>query len=53
VGSKFIELAGKTGAALLLYLLYVIKGEEIKGRYILFSQWFTLKGFLQKRVFVR
>ena len=50
---KFFELIFKTGAATFLYLLYILKGQEIKGRYIFFSQWFTLKGFLQKSVFVR
>jgi len=50
---KFFELVFKTGAASILYLLHILKGQEIKGRYIFFSQWFTLKGFLQKSVFVR
>ena len=50
---KFFELIFKTGAAAILYLLHILKGQEIKGRYIFFSQWFTLKGFLQKSVFVR
>jgi glycosyltransferase involved in cell wall biosynthesis len=50
---KFFELIFKTGASAALYMLYMLKGQEIKGRYIFFSQWFTLKGFLQKTVFVR
>ncbi len=50
---KFGELIFKTGAALILYMLYMLKGQELKGRYVFFSQWFTLKGFLQKTVFVR
>lgn len=53
VVKKFFELIFKTGASIALYILYALKGQEIKGRYIFFSQWFTLKGFLQKRVFVR
>ncbi|MEP7375345.1 MAG: glycosyltransferase family 2 protein [Chitinophagaceae bacterium] len=53
VAKKFFELVFKTSAAVILYLLYTLKGKEIKGRYIFFSQWFTLKGFLQKTVFVR
>jgi len=50
---KFLELIFKTAAAIALYLLYIVKGQELKGRYVFFSQWFTLKGFLQKSVFVR
>ena len=50
---KFFELLFKTGASVVLYILYLLKGKEPKGRYIFFSQWFTLKGFLQNSVFVR
>ena len=50
---KFFELILKTGAAAILYLLHILKGQELKGRYIFFSQWFTLKGFFRKSVFVR
>jgi len=50
---KFFELVFKTTAASVLYLLYSLKGKELKGRYIFFSQWFTLSGFLRKTVFVR
>jgi len=50
---KFFELILKTFAATMLYVLYIFKGQELKGRYIFFSQWFTLQGFLQKSVFVR
>lgn len=50
---KFFELIVKTGAASALYFLYILKGQELKGRYIFYSQWFTLKGFLMKNVFVR
>jgi glucosyl-dolichyl phosphate glucuronosyltransferase len=53
VVAKFFELIFKTCASLALYLLHILKGREFKGRYIFFSQWFTLKGFLQKTVFVR
>ena len=53
VVGKFFELIFKTSASLALYLLYLLKGQELKGRYIFFSQWYTLKGFLQKSVFVR
>ncbi len=50
---KFLEFVAKTVAACMLYILYTMKGQEIKGRYIFFSQWFTLRGFMQKKVFVR
>jgi glycosyltransferase involved in cell wall biosynthesis len=50
---KGIEFFFKAGAALLLFLLFFIKGEYAKGKYILISQYCTLKGFLKKEVFVR
>lgn len=50
---KFVEFIMKLGASMLLYIFYAVRGQEIKGRYIFFSQWFTLKGFLQSKVFVR
>ena len=50
---KFIELLIKAGASLLLYLLFLLKGQEIKGRYVVYAQWFTFKGFLMENVFVR
>ena len=53
VVQKFFELVFKTSAALALYLFHILKGKELKGSYIFFSQWFTLMGFLQKSVFVR
>lgn len=53
VVKKFFELIFKTGASIALYIFYTLNGKEIKGRYIFFSQWFTLRGFLQRRVFVR
>ncbi len=53
LAAKFFELILKTGASLMLYLKFLFKGKEIKGRYVFFSQWFTLSGFLKKNVFVR
>lgn len=50
---KGIEFFFKFGASVLIYLLFLLQGKEIKGRYVLYSQWFTLKGFFQKEVFVR
>jgi glycosyltransferase involved in cell wall biosynthesis len=50
---KFLEFTAKVAASLLIYLAYILRGSGIRGRYIFYSQWFTLKGFLQKDVFVR
>lgn len=50
---KLIEYVTKFCFSIVLWLLFAIKGQEIKGRYTMYSQWFTLKGFLQKHVFVR
>jgi glucosyl-dolichyl phosphate glucuronosyltransferase len=50
---KFLEYVFKFGASMVLYIGFVLQRKEIKGRYVVFSQWFTLKGFLQKKVFVR
>src|SRR5687767_4808098 len=50
---KFLEFSIKLGASLLLYLKFLVTGQELKGRYIVYSQWFTFKGFFMKEVFVR
>jgi len=50
---KLLEIIFKAGAALGLYGLYILKGQGIRGRYVFLSQWYTLKGFLKKNVFVR
>jgi glycosyltransferase involved in cell wall biosynthesis len=50
---KMIEFITKFAASLLIWFLYFLKRQEIKGRYIVYSQWFTLKGFFAKNVFVR
>jgi glycosyltransferase involved in cell wall biosynthesis len=50
---KLAEYLFKLGASLLLWGLYLIKLQEIKGRYIFYSRWFTLLGFIKKSVFVR
>jgi len=50
---KGMEFAIKTTASVLIYLLYTLKGQEIKGRYVFLSQWFTLRGFFMKNVHVR
>lgn len=50
---KGIEYLFKTTAGAGLYLLFTLKGKPSKGKHIWLSQWYTLKGFLQKDVFVR
>ncbi len=50
---KFFEFVFKTGAAALIWIFFALKGQAIKGRYVFLSQWFTLRGFLKKDVFVR
>jgi glycosyltransferase involved in cell wall biosynthesis len=51
--TKGIEYVLKWGVSLLLWILFTLKGQEPKGRYTMYSQWFTLAGFLKKEVFVR
>jgi len=50
---KLIEFTVKLGASLLIYMLYVLKGQGIKGKYVFLSQWYTWKGFMKADVFVR
>jgi glycosyltransferase involved in cell wall biosynthesis len=50
---KMTEYLVKFGASWLIWLLFALKGQELKGRYVVYSQWFTLKGFFMKDVFVR
>lgn len=50
---KLIEFIFKFGASLLLFFIFLFKGQYSKGKYVVISQWCTLKGFLQKEVFVR
>lgn len=50
---KLIEYLGKAGVAILIWICYALIFEEIKGRYVFYSQYFTLKGFLSDNVFVR
>lgn len=53
VAKKGMEFLFKTGAAIALFLLYTMKGQYLKGKYVLLSQYCTLLGFLKKEVFVR
>jgi glucosyl-dolichyl phosphate glucuronosyltransferase len=50
---KFMEFVIKFCASIVLFILFVLRGQSIKGKYVVISQWFTLKGFLKKDVFVR
>lgn len=53
VFKKFFEYLFKFGASFILYLIFLLKAQPAKGKYIVISQWNTLKGFLKKDVFVR
>lgn len=53
LAKKFIELVVKFGASVILLIFFSAKGQYLKGKYIVMSQWCTLKGFVQKDVFVR
>ncbi len=50
---KLAEFKIKFGVSLLLFILFMIKGEYQKGKYTLLSQWYTLAGFLKREVYVR
>ena len=50
---KLIEFVAKFCASIVLFVVFSLKGQSIKGKYVVMSQWNTLKGFLQKDVFVR
>lgn len=50
---KLFEYIVKVGASIVLYLIFWVKGQPSKGRYVVISQWCTLMGFLKKEVFVR
>lgn len=53
VFKKGIEFIFKFKVSLLLFFIFFLKGSAIKGKYVVLSQWFTLKGFFKKEVFVR
>jgi glycosyltransferase involved in cell wall biosynthesis len=50
---KFFEFLFKFGVSTAIWFWYAITRKELQGRYVFYSQWFTLKGFLMKDVFVR
>ena len=45
---KLFEYLAKFGFSLLLWFFFTLKGKAIKGKYTMYSQWFTLLGFLQE-----
>lgn len=53
VFKKFFEYLFKFGASFILYFIFLLKAQPAKGKYIVISQWNTLKGFLKKDVYVR
>jgi glucosyl-dolichyl phosphate glucuronosyltransferase len=50
---KFLEYVFKLSVSVAIWILYALKGNEIKGRFVLLSQWYTLRGFLMPQVHVR
>lgn len=50
---KMIEFVLKFGVSLGIWMWYALTGRELKGRYVMYSQWFTLQGFFSPHVFVR
>lgn len=50
---KFFEFLFKFGVSIAIWAWYTLGGRELQGRYVFYSQWFTLKGFLMKEVYVR
>lgn len=53
LAKKFAEFVVKFIASLILFIIFSLKGHYLKGKYVAASQWYTLRGFLQKKVFVR
>jgi glycosyltransferase involved in cell wall biosynthesis len=50
---KGADLLAKCIAGLGLWMLFTIKGNYIKGKYVFLAQWYTWYGFLKKDVHVR
>jgi len=51
--SKFLGYCIKLMASLLIFLKFLITGQYLKGKYLVLAQWYSLKGFMAKNVFVR
>ena len=45
---KLLEYVVKFHASLAIWLLFSIRGKGLSGRYVAYSQWYTLKGFFSK-----
>jgi glycosyltransferase involved in cell wall biosynthesis len=50
---KLLEYIIKLSASIIIFILFLLKGQREKGRYIFLSQYYTLKGFLMQKVIVR
>lgn len=50
---KMIEFVAKFFVSIAIWIKYTFLGKELKGRYVMYSQWYTLQGFFMKQVFVR
>ena len=53
LAAKIMEYIIKFGSSILIWLLFILKGKGIKGRYVFYSQWFTLKGVFIKNVITK
>jgi glycosyltransferase involved in cell wall biosynthesis len=53
VFAKGMEYIIKWKVSMILWFIFLLKGQAAKGRYTMYSQWYTLMGFLKKEVFVR
>lgn len=51
--TKGLEFVFKWKVSWLIGLKFLLAGTPAKGRYLIKSQWYTLKGFFMKNVFVR
>lgn len=50
---KGAEFLAKWMASLGIWAIFTARGQELKGRYVMLSQWYTLQGFLSRTVFYR
>lgn len=50
---KLFEYIFKWMVSIILWIIYTLKGQALKGKFIQLSQWYTLQGFLMGKVEVR
>jgi glycosyltransferase involved in cell wall biosynthesis len=50
---KFFSYCLKLAASFILFFIFLLKAQPLKGKYAVLAQWYTLKGFVAKNVFVR